>query len=202
MSQPENPQTTDLPQPPQAQGHDTPLALPYQGHQPPPPYGPGQGHQPPTQHAPGQGFPPAFGAPAPKKSNKPLWLAAGAGFGAGVLSTILVIVAASVVSMGSTPAFETAAETCDSSHRAGISIGDEGKSITIDTKGEDDSSGASYAEATCILTELKIPDAVVSHMDGTSSNDGRQNASWDKVDASWTYHPDSGLKVILQEAKN
>lgn len=201
MSQLENPQPTEtpqgaVPQPPQAhvpphpayspaQGHEGPSALPHQGGQPPQPYGPGQA------------LPPSATSP----SKKHLWLAAGAGFGAGVVVTLLVVVGAAFASAGSTPAFEKAVEACDASDRAGISIGDEGKSITIDTKGEDDASGASYDEASCILTGLGVPDSVVSHLDDTSANDGRQNASWDGVEASWTYHPDNGLKVILKEAK-
>ena len=41
------------------------------------------------------------------------------------------------------------------------------------------------------------PDAVVSQMDSTTSLQGRQTASWDGTDASWTYHPDNGLDLIL-----
>lgn len=96
---------------------------------------------------------------------------------------------------------QSAAEDCNAVQTSGISVGDKGPSITIDTKGEDDSSGASLDDASCILSALSIPDSVISQIDDTSAMDGRQSASWDGVDASWTSHPDSGMKLILAKAK-
>lgn len=134
-----------------------------------------------------------------KPSKKLLWIGLGGGFVAGVLAT--VIVAATGALAGGGPSFESAAETCDTQNTAGISLGDKGASITIDTKGEDDTSGAAFDNASCILTELGVPDHVISQMDDTSAMDVRQSASWEGVNASWTYHPDSGMKLILTQAK-
>jgi hypothetical protein len=35
-------------------------------------------------------------------------------------------------------------------------------------------------------------------MEKTRALDGRQTASWSFIEASWTYHPDNGLDVIIR----
>lgn len=170
-------------------GQAQPLALPYQG---------------PQQPAPGFPHAPQFGAPGapPRQSKKLLWIGLGGGFAAGLVTAFLGSIIATTLATASGPDFESVAETCNAAHTAGISVGDKGSSITIDTKGEDDTSGASFDDASCILSALEVPDAVISQIDDTSSMDGRQNASWEGVDASWTYHPDNGMKLILTRADN
>lgn len=214
MTQPENPANNMEPspglpprfQPDSPQGHPTQHPVP-----PHPGYDPGQrpaqqlglpyqGQQPSFE----PGFPPApqyYSQPAPKQSKKLLWIGLSSGFAAGVLATVLVATIVTAVGAASGPSFQSAAEECNAAHTAGISVGDKGSSITIDTKGEDDSSGASFDDASCILSALNIPDSVTSQIDDTSAMDGRQSASWEGVDASWTYHPDSGMKLILSKAK-
>ncbi|HEX5541642.1 MAG TPA: hypothetical protein VFX60_08760 [Micromonospora sp.] len=75
-------------------------------------------------------------------------------------------------------------------------LGDEGKSLTLAGQGEK-SAGLPYTVITCVLEAVKIPDAVIAQMDSTRALDGRQTAEWNDIQASWTYHPNSGLKVIL-----
>lgn len=50
----------------------------------------------------------------------------------------------------------------------------------------------------CVLFELKIPDSVVSRIDSTRALDGRQDAKWENYSASWGYHPDSGLDIVVE----
>jgi hypothetical protein len=80
-----------------------------------------------------------------------------------------------------------------------VSLGDGGTSLVISRVAAEERPGASLAELACILDRVDIPDAVISQMDGTRALDGRQHASWDGFTASWTYHPDDGINVILQE---
>ena len=42
-------------------------------------------------------------------------------------------------------------------------------------------------------------DGLVKTFGATRALDGRQQASWDGFEASWTYHPDNGLTLILRE---
>lgn len=162
-----------------------PLALPYQGAQP---------------H--GAGFPPPGFYNGPQKpSKKLLWIGLGGGFVGGVIATLVVTGIIGAVGSAGSQSFQKAADTCNVAHTSGISLGDKGSSITIDTKGEKDSSGASMDDAVCILSALGIPDSVVSQMDDTSALDGRQTATWADVNASWTYHPNTGVKIILTHAE-
>ncbi|WP_455834080.1 hypothetical protein [Pseudarthrobacter siccitolerans] len=62
-------------------------------------------------------------------------------------------------------------------------------------------TGLRTTDFACVFTALEMPDSIVSQMDGTRALDGTQKASWDKFAASWTYHPDNGLRVILTESK-
>jgi hypothetical protein len=54
-----------------------------------------------------------------------------------------------------------------------------------------------YSEIACVLRELEAPADVTARMDSTRALDGMQEATWGRVSASWTYHPDDGLDVIL-----
>ncbi|MGC4808508.1 hypothetical protein [Micromonospora sp. DT233] len=75
-------------------------------------------------------------------------------------------------------------------------VGDGGKSLILDGGGEED-SGLTSMDIRCVLEELKTPDHVVSEMSSTRALDGKQAAQWGKIRASWTYHPDQGLDLIL-----
>lgn len=146
-------------------------------------------------------FEPVPPLPMAKKSQRLLWIGLGGGFAAGVLASALVAGVGSALSAATkSHVIETAAGKCDSAGKEGISLGDKGASLTIDTKGEDDLSGASWDDATCVLQALKVPDSVVAQMNTTSALQGRQTAAWDEVEASWTYHPDSGVQLIITNA--
>jgi hypothetical protein len=95
-------------------------------------------------------------------------------------------------------ALDAAKETC-AAHTPAVSLGDGGRSLIVERIAAEVNAGADIDELVCILTRIDVPDAVVSQMEGTRALDGRQQASWDGFTASWTYHPDDGLNVILQE---
>ncbi|MDF2847135.1 MAG: hypothetical protein K0R97_1117 [Oerskovia sp.] len=79
----------------------------------------------------------------------------------------------------------------------GLQVGDEGRTLTVDHRGGDDSAGASSEELFCIVDALDTPSSVVSHMEQTTSMDGRQTESWDNITVSWSYHPDRGMDSIF-----
>ena len=90
-----------------------------------------------------------------------------------------------------------AVETCGVTGTDGIVVADEGRSLTFDMKGDDDLRGANITDIVCVFTALDMPSAVVSHMDQTTSMDGRQSESWGDLTVSWSYHPDRGLDGVL-----
>ncbi|MGY0233940.1 hypothetical protein [Longispora urticae] len=60
------------------------------------------------------------------------------------------------------------------------------------------SAGLTLTELACFLVALKTPDSVIAEMNSTRALDGRQTGDWDNIHASWTYHPDDGLEVIMR----
>ena len=81
----------------------------------------------------------------------------------------------------------------------GISLGDNDRSLTLDGRGADDSQGAAIETIACVLGALETPDSTLSLIDSTRALDGRQSATWNGYSASWSYHPDSGLNIVLVE---
>jgi len=95
-------------------------------------------------------------------------------------------------------AIEDAVDTCNLSIESGVDVGDGGRTLLIDTKGEEDAFGTNVASVACLLTELDVSDAVVSRIDSTRALDGRQEGEWGDYTASWGYHPDSGLDLVIE----
>jgi len=85
---------------------------------------------------------------------------------------------------------------CDPSG-SGTSIADEGKTLVIDGKGEEDLRGVDLATLDCLLGRLEVPVAIKQKMFETRALDGRQDGSWGRLQASWSYHPDQGLDLIV-----
>ena len=96
-----------------------------------------------------------------------------------------------------TPRFETAAEACELVPL--LVVADKGATLTLTTAGE---SGVSYTDiedVACVLAKLEVPSYVVSHIDSTRALDGQQTDEWDGISARWTYHPESGLHLVLRD---
>lgn len=162
-----------------------------------PPVSPGPGAIPSPGMAPWLGGNGGAPAGAPPRSRKHLVFGA-AGLGIGL---ILGFGLGQINIPFSSNAIETAAEACDVMDTFGIEIGDNGQSISMSSEG-DDSAGAEYADITCVLAELEIPDSVETRIGTTRALDGRQSADWKEFTASWGYHPDSGLNIVIESAEN
>lgn len=94
------------------------------------------------------------------------------------------------------PTLRVAHEACGS--RGDLSDAD--RTLYLDMKGEDIGSGAlSWTTVECYLTELQAPEYIVRHMQSTRALDGRQSGSWETFEASWTYHPDDGLDILVRQ---
>lgn len=82
-----------------------------------------------------------------------------------------------------------------------VTLGDEGRSLTADHQGDEDAAGASLEELVCVLAMSDVPDSVIAQMEQTRALDGMQSAEWDGLTATWTYHPDNGMDLILEETR-
>ena len=90
---------------------------------------------------------------------------------------------------------ERAAEAVDSPY---VELADDGHTLIVDSEGED-SPGADIADVYIVLAALDAPESVIAQMGSTRALDGTRDATWDGMTATWTYHPDDGLDVILTD---
>lgn len=115
------------------------------------------------------------------------------------LVALFVWIALMTTSRGSNAAAKhltSAYESCG--EPAGIELRDHGKTLVFDHKGEDDDFGASVDDIVCILVLLDMPSSITSHMDQTTSMDGRQAEQWDSYEVQWSYHPSRGLDGLVK----
>jgi hypothetical protein len=117
-----------------------------------------------------------------------------------VLGALLGVGFAQIKLPGSTP-FPAALEACGVADSSYFRAGDEGMSLSVQSKGKED-PGADFADVSCVLRELDVPDSVVSRMGSTRALDGRQSGHWKNLEASWTYHPDSGMNLLIEVAQD
>jgi len=82
-----------------------------------------------------------------------------------------------------------------------VSISGDQTSVTFDTEGEEDISGDSLVEVYCSLAIVGAPDYVFDLIATTRALDGRQTESWGEFRASWSYHPNSGLQLVIVAEK-
>jgi hypothetical protein len=95
--------------------------------------------------------------------------------------------------------FQDVQASCDPTGE-GTKIADNGKTLLVDSRGEEDYTGISYDSMTCIFNAITMPTAVQAHVGDTRALDGRQEDSWDGFTASWSYHPDQGMDMIIRAA--
>lgn len=137
-----------------------------------------------------------------RKSRKPLFFGLG-GLGIGVAIGLLLGALGSAVggAISQFNAIPDAVETCSAADTVGVDVMDEGKSLNLQTTGEE-STGTSLATVVCVLTDLDAPESIFNKLEATRALDGTQSSEWPGFAASWTYHPDNGLNIIVETAAN
>lgn len=147
------------------------------------------------------------GGPAPRRV-RPVLDRGRLLFGSGglVLGILIGVLLAGLVHADTTPsasnAIASAVEACAAGEASGIEVLDGGNSIQMKTAGKDvGQPGAHYKKVACILNELHAPESLISKMDATRALDGTLQGHWDNLSASWTYHPDNGLRVIVETVR-
>ena len=95
----------------------------------------------------------------------------------------------------------TARHACDLDGSAYAPLGDSTHTITMQGAPQYSSAGLTWDQQQCVLGKVGAPDSVTGEMLQTRALDGMQKGSWDGFSASWTYHPDHGLEIILTESR-
>jgi hypothetical protein len=132
---------------------------------------------------------------APAKPRRTwLWIA---------LAAALVVLAAGVgayfaFGRDSGPTLTAAESTCNDG-RTDARVDDGGKTLIINASGDAIKSIIDVQTEACVLDYLKVPGAVRAHIEGTRALDGRQTDSWEGFTAAWTYHPDNGLDITIEQ---
>jgi hypothetical protein len=98
-----------------------------------------------------------------------------------------------VANQSSSTRLEGAALDCGVSDN----VGDGGKTITFDTKGDDDTDGDTRYQLDCVLDHLDVTDLVVARYGSTSALDGTIEAEWGDYNAFWTFHPSYGTQMTI-----
>ena len=147
--------------------------------------------------------PPTAAPAVPFRRGMPVWgwvvltvaIVAMVVIGAGVAFAVLSPGGTNALSFGPTP-LEKAHDSC-AKNSDGVAVEDKGRTLTIDTEGQDEYSGASYSEFTCILDALQVPGSVRAKIGHTRAIDGMVSADWDGYSASWNYHPNEGVNIVI-----
>ncbi|QYM76918.1 hypothetical protein [Leucobacter luti] len=129
----------------------------------------------------------------PKKSKKPLII--GIAAGAVLLATAAITIPLVLANNARSTQFKDAADECLIGRDA-YTVMDDGNSIEF--SGATLSYGASGEEVFCFLKELEAPESLETKIGQTRSLDGTREATWGDFAAQWTYHPDSGLNLLIE----
>jgi len=79
-------------------------------------------------------------------------------------------------------------------------LGDNDQTLILDGAGEEAGSGnVDQVAMECVLRELKTPAYVLGQIEQTRALDGQMNATWGGYEATWTYHPDEGLNLVIHQ---
>ena len=76
-----------------------------------------------------------------------------------------------------------------------LTLGDEGRSLIIDT-------GSEYGPIeglACVLSELGTSQAIVAQMESTTAMMGVQEADDNSLHYQFSYHPDNGVNMVITD---
>lgn len=82
------------------------------------------------------------------------------------------------------------------------SLEDGGTTALLPGRGKDDSTeerAAAMVVQFCMIERLGTRESIVSRIESTRALDGVQSADADGLSYTWSYHPNSGLNLIIEE---
>lgn len=150
------------------------------------------------------GLPPTLGQmmpTTPPRRRAPRWLIWAIPAGALLVVGIGVALLIAPRLLDQTPVNPGPAPLVAASEKCGAGqLADGDKTLLLDMVGEETGTGDLTTERVmCVLTALEVPTHLIATMEQTTALDGRQTGSWGEFEASWTYHPDRGLDVIVRQ---
>ena len=116
------------------------------------------------------------------------------GFFSGIIATIVSVVGLAMLVGGQEQAFAQAVTACKAAPHA--TVASDGSSLEMNTFGKKQ-SGMSVVTLGCVLQELDAPESLMQRMNTTRAIDGTREETWGSYRATWTYHPNQGLHVVI-----
>ncbi len=80
----------------------------------------------------------------------------------------------------------------------GVQLDAAGTSLTIDTKGPRETTGAEITDVNCVLKALEVPKMITSKMKLSTSSAEETSASWAGRDYNWNYAPETHFQITIQ----
>lgn len=122
------------------------------------------------------------------------------GFVIGGAAASFVLVVAFVVLLGAgsllPTKLESAVESCSLERNLYLTLDNDGRGLYLDGDG-DENPGMNNSEIVCVLTQLEVPNSILSRMSNTTALMGQQSGSWGGMTVLWSYHPSNGLNISL-----
>jgi hypothetical protein len=114
---------------------------------------------------------------------------------AGIVSVVAVLGLTGCA--GSFDLFQKAYESCGTP--SGVSVSDNGTTISVDTMGQEEYSGASYESLVCVINAVGTPSYVNDNIMNVRAIDGRQSDEFNGIVVSYSYHPDNGMDIVFHK---
>jgi len=76
-------------------------------------------------------------------------------------------------------------------------LDEDGKGWFLDGLG-DESSGLWASDLSCAITNVGVPESVISRKNSTTALKGKQEATYDGITVRWSYHPSNGLDLSFE----
>jgi hypothetical protein len=103
---------------------------------------------------------------------------------------------------GTGPTLRDAVAKSDHGSADGITYGDNDKTLSLDGEGKEDHNDVVKLDTEMnILQALNISTAIEERIGNTRALDGTLSGEWGTFKATWTYHPDNGLDIVIEDTR-
>jgi hypothetical protein len=109
-------------------------------------------------------------------------------------AAIVVVVVLFFVNSNKASLLRAAVENCALTESEFISLDENGAGLYLDGEGEE-TVGLPSEDEGCVLNFLEVPASVLDRMGSTTAMMGVQEAEFNGILATWTYHPDNGFDI-------
>ena len=93
--------------------------------------------------------------------------------------------------------FQKAVAKCNSP--SGVSVLDNGTTLSIDMMGTEDYYGAQLTDVDCIVTAVNTPSYIVENIYSTNAISGRQHDEFNGISVSYSYSEANGLALTYHK---